>query len=321
MIRFEGKAYQSLEMESVLDCLERNGVKVPCSCRSGICQACLMKAVDGKPPSVSQKGLKPSLISQNYFMSCSCAASQELEVTLPDAKGLIYKSRVLEKFALSAEIVALRLERPEDYEYFSGQYLTLYKNETTGRSYSLASVPELHDYLELHIRRVPGGEVSNWVHDNLSVGQELNIGHAVGHCFYVSGHPNQPLLLIGSGCGLAPLAGILQFALLQGHSGPVCLYHGSRNIQGLYLSSTLNDLREQYPNFEFVQSLSQASDFPLPQGRATDLALKDHPDLSGWRVFVCGTSEMVKATKKAVFLAGASMQDIYCDEFVTARHC
>lgn len=325
MIRFEGKAYDSKDNETVLDCLERNGVSVPCSCRSGICQACLMRATDGKPPSSAQKGLKPSLVSQNYFMSCSCVASQDLEISFPaSTTGLVFSSKVLNKCKLSDEIVRVRLQRPDNYEYFSGQYLTLYKKKGLGRNYSIASVPDRDGFLELHIRRVPGGAVSNWAHDQLHEGDEISIGHAIGNCFYVAGHPTQPLLLIGTGCGLAPLAGILQAALLQGHQGDVKLYHGSRSVQGLYLSDSLEGVRQQYPNFSYSQCLSAKkhdTQTSFRHGRATDLALQDNPDLTGWRVFICGTTDMVKATKKAVFLTGASMQDIYCDEFVQTKFC
>ena len=50
-------------------------------------------------------------------------------------------------------------------------------------------------------------------------------------------------------------------------------------------------------------------------GRAADLALAAHPDLTGWRVFLCGHPGMVKTSKKLSYLAGASMADIYSDPF------
>ena len=321
MITFEGKAYQSEQNESVLECLERNGVAIPSSCRSGVCQGCLMKSVDGSPPSNAQKGLKPSLVSQNFFMSCSCSASEDMEVSLPNSNELQFDTLVLEKFVLSPEIVGLRLQRPENYEYFSGQYLTLYKHEYLGRSYSLASVPDTDDYLELHVRKVPGGAVSTWIHEQLSPGDSLRISHAAGHCFYVDYDLDQPMLLVGTGCGLAPLVGVVRAALLQGHRGPIKLYHGSSNITGLYLKDKLAKLAEQFDNFEFVQSVSRDNLAGVREGRATDVAMAENPNLAGWRAFVCGTTDVVKATKRAVFMAGASMADIYCDEFVKTSYC
>ncbi|MDH5325867.1 MAG: FAD-binding oxidoreductase [Gammaproteobacteria bacterium] len=321
MVRFEGKKYQAEAEESVLECLERHGISVPNSCRSGICQGCLMRTVDGNPPSSAQKGLKSSLISQNYFMACSCKASLDLEVALPNSEGFIFDTQVVQKQQLSPEIVCVRLTRPENYDYFSGQYLTLYKEAGLGRSYSLASVPHMDDYLELHVRKVAGGTVSTWIHEELCEGDSLQISHAAGNCFYVDSDPDQPLLLIGTGCGLSPLVGVIRAALTQGHRGPIKLYHGSSNAAGLYLFERLRHLSEDYPQFTFVQSQSRNAPENVRHGRATDLALADHPDLKGWRAFICGTTEVVKATRRAVFLAGTSMQDIYSDEFIVPKYC
>jgi NAD(P)H-flavin reductase len=54
----------------------------------------------------------------------------------------------------------------------------------------------------------------------------------------------------------------------------------------------------------------------MQSGRAVDAALADFAQLSGWRVFLCGREDMVKAMQKKSFLAGASMQDIFADPFV-----
>ncbi|WP_455200171.1 2Fe-2S iron-sulfur cluster-binding protein [Kaarinaea lacus] len=40
MIRYEQESYRSEKNESVLDCLSRNGIAPPHSCRSGLCQEC-----------------------------------------------------------------------------------------------------------------------------------------------------------------------------------------------------------------------------------------------------------------------------------------
>jgi NAD(P)H-flavin reductase len=46
-----------------------------------------------------------------------------------------------------------------------------------------------------------------------------------------------------------------------------------------------------------------------------DVALNENPDLSGWRVFLCGHPEMVKSAQQKTFFAGASMRDIFADPF------
>ena len=63
-----------------------------------------------------------------------------------------------------------------------------------------------------------------------------------GNCFYIPDNPEQNLLLIGTGCGLAPLYGIIRDALAQGHRGAIKLYHGSKTVESLYMSKELKVL-------------------------------------------------------------------------------
>jgi NAD(P)H-flavin reductase len=51
------------------------------------------------------------------------------------------------------------------------------------------------------------------------------------------------------------------------------------------------------------------------QGIVLDVALAENPDLTGWRIFLCGNPNMVKAAKQLTFFAGASMRDIFADPF------
>ena len=60
-ITLEGRAHEIDGGETVLEGLLRDGVSVPHSCRNGICQSCLMRAVEGTPPEAAQKGLKEGL--------------------------------------------------------------------------------------------------------------------------------------------------------------------------------------------------------------------------------------------------------------------
>lgn len=320
MIIFQGQEYEREPQETVLDCLLRHGVDAPHSCRSGVCQTCLMQAVKGDPGENAQKGLKPSLVSQNYFLSCSCHSEQDLEIMLPNTQSFQFPSRVVSKDPLTNEITRIRLEKPSSFAYRPGQYLSLYNPDGVARSYSLASVPVLEPFLELHIRHVKKGLISEWVRQDLRSGDEVIIGQAIGNCFYVNDQNGQTLLLIGTGSGLAPLYGIVRDALHQGHTGKIKLYHGSGSVAGLYLMEELRVLARRHANFEYFPCVSQeAPQDGMLSGRATDRALSDNPKMSGWRAYICGNPEMVNATGRAVFLAGISLQEVYTDSFLPSK--
>jgi ferredoxin-NADP reductase len=163
---------------------------------------------------------------------------------------------------------------------------------------------------------LPKGRVSGWIHEQLRVGQTVELRGPSGNCFYVPGKPEQPLLFIGTGSGLAPLFGIIRDALHRGHTGPLRLYHGSRDIQGLYLAGELRDLARDYSQFDYVPCLSGPEvSAHHAAGRAHDVALAEIPELKGWRVYLCGHPVMVQQAQMRAFLAGASLQDIHADAF------
>ncbi|MDP1166043.1 hypothetical protein Q6281_31615, partial [Klebsiella pneumoniae] len=74
----------------------------------------------------------------------------------------------------------------------------------------------------------------------------------------------RPLILIGTGSGIAPLHGILRDALRQGHTGPIHIYHGTRQPEDLYLDQSLHDLASRHDNVHYYPCVSQPDAPPSP---------------------------------------------------------
>lgn len=316
-VKFGGQSYDCNGV-SVLDCLTAQGIAIPSSCHSGLCQTCMMQAINGRVPGHAQKGLKPTYIEQGYFLACSCFPEEDLEIVLPKEVFAKITTTVTDVSLLAKDILGIKLQVPVSFKYRAGQFINLYKDENTSRSYSLASLPALNEDLFLNVRKVPGGIVSNWIYDTFNVGGQVTISAAIGDCFYVAGSPEQNILLIGTGSGLAPLYGIVRDALLNKHKGEIHLYHGNYDATGCYLVAELKLLEQQHHNFKYIPCVSDV-DAQIPAGGAKgmvlDVALSKDPDLSGWRIFLCGNPAMVSAAKTQTFLAGASMSEIFADPF------
>lgn len=305
---------------SVLDACLEGGVAVPHSCRSGACQCCLMQAVEGTPPPESQVGLKPSFKAQGYFLACQCKPAEPLTIRLPDMAATKVAATVVGLDRLGAGIVALRLKPATPFAYRAGQYATLWRDAMLGRSYSLASLPGIDPYLEMHVKKMPGGRMSGWVHDGLAVGDRLSLQGPAGDCFYLPASADQPILMVGTGCGLAPLYGILRDALRSGHQGPIHLCHGGVTAAGLYLVDELRALAEAHPGFRYHPCVLRDDGPALPPGTvvgAVDkLALGLAGRLKGWKVYLCGAADFVQPLRRKVFLAGAAIADIHADAFL-----
>lgn len=315
-----GQVAESQPGETVLNALLRSGITVGHSCLAGACQSCLLRATGGAPDPRGQVGLRDSLKERGYFLACVTPASADLMLTTASDDGLQVAATIAETAMISDSVLRLRLATEQPLPYRAGQFVNVVREDGLTRSYSLASVPGIDALLELHIRIYSPGRMSSWL-ASLPVGHRLQVRGPAGDCFYVTGRAEQPLLLIGSGTGLAPLYGIARDALAQGHRGPIMLLHGGRHVSGLYYGAELARLAAAHPTLQVRPCVMEGS-----PNLSSDIAvapLGEHlkallPSLTGWRAFLCGDPLLVQALRRQIFLAGARRHDIAADAFVTA---
>jgi len=321
-LKFKDNVFTVSAGDTVLDTLLEQGHAIPNSCRAGACQSCVMQVTKGNVPENSQKGLKDSQKAKGFFLACSCSPKEDIDIQLVDTEQLRISASVSEINKLSDDVIGLKIKVTDEFEYRAGQYVTLWKDAHLGRSYSIASLPEKSEELCFHIRHVQDGQFSGWVHNELQVGDALSVQGPAGDCFYTSGHPEQNLLLIGTGTGLAPLYGIIHDALKQGHTGEIHLLHGALNPTGLYLTDELMKLAQQHSNVIYhpcVINAEKSTIRNLTEGDISKIALETVPQPKGWKSFLCGDEELVKTLKKKIFLAGSNMNDIYADPFIQSK--
>ena len=316
-ITFQGQKYACSADEPLLDALNRQGTNLPFGCRAGVCQACMLKAMEGEPPEAAQAGIEQKLKDQNYFLSCLCKPESDMAVELPDPADKYHSSIVFEKTWLNKSVVCLRISRPDGFEYTPGQFVNLLQADTgIVRSYSLASCCDDDGFLEFHIRVLPDGAMSNWIAESVENGTFLLISDAMGNCCYHNNYHDFPLLLAGTGTGLAPLYGILRHAITAGHQQDIYLLHGGLNREGLYYEEQLHQLVADTDNFYYIPSVLNGR---APEGgqqgaidKQLELLLKKHKQ---WRVFLCGDSNTVTTMRETCLAHGVDESEIYTDAF------
>ncbi len=318
-LKFRDKTYEVGDGATVLDVLLEHGQEVPNSCRAGVCQSCLMQVVEGEVPEQAQKGLKDSYRAKGLFLACSCQPQADLAVSLPDAAQLRVSAEVTGIRPLSEDVMELVLQTDAPFEYQAGQFVTLWRDERLGRSYSIASLPDDDNGLMFHIRKVARGEFSSWVHEDMKPGDRLSVQGPAGDCFYIPGQPDQDILLIGTGTGLAPLLGIVHDALRHGHRGRLQLIHGAQHPSGLYGHETLTALARDHDNLIYhpcVLNAEDEMDAGIRQDTVEGLVKALVPKPAGWKAYLCGDPDLVNKLRKQLFLAGCNMKDINADAFI-----
>ncbi len=320
-ITFEGMRYCKRPGESVLEALLRGGANVAFSCRRGSCHVCALQVTEGEVAPVAQRGLRAELVQAGLFKPCVATECGALSICRPDTTQWVSSALVHDKQRLSPTVFRLLLETGLDVTWKPGQFVHLKGPEGDWRTYSIASLRQQDYLLEVHIKHWPEGKVSSWVASTVKPGMAIEFRGPFGACTYESTFDGRPLLLVATGTGIAPLSGIAREALVRGHRGSVYLYHGARNAQELYLHEQLNSLASEQGEFTYAGCVSdpELKDSTLSEhtyaGRALDVALGRHADLTEYEVFLCGNPAAVTAGRAGALARGAQRSRIHADPF------
>ncbi len=318
-ITYEERTIECRAGDSVLDAMLEAGEPVPHSCRSGICRCCMMRAVSGEPGAAAQAGLSLPLREQGFFLPCVCIPKGDLVVAKPTDAIASAAARVERVEIVGRDVARVLVCVPTPFEFRPGQFVNIVRSDGLARSYSVANTPTENGTLELHVRRVPGGRMSGWLHDTARSGEAVEVRGPFGECHYQSTDPDEPIVLIGVGTGLAPLMGILRDAVTRGHRGPISLFHGARDPGGFYLVDDLREFARSCPLFSYHRCALEGHPEPDLHIAPLDRVVRERiPSFAGRRVFICGDPDFVKTMRKAAFLAGAPMKAIHSDSFVAS---
>ena len=308
----------------MLDALARAGVKVPSSCRAGACQSCLVQVTHGAIPERSQIGLKDSLRSQNFVLACQSIPVGDVEVSVDAAQDLEVPARIHDVVRLGEDVLRVDVRIARAIGHRAGQFVTLIRDDGLARPYSVASAADHRggEFIELHVRVLSPGRMSQWLASEAARGANVRVRGPSGECFYVPGKSDQPLVLAGTGTGLAPLWRIARDALASGHRGPIELWHGARTPAGLYLRGELERMALEHENFSYracvLEGAPSGADASERVGMLDELLLKSTRVFDGPRFYLCGDATLVQRLKRALCVRGASLKEIYADAFVNA---
>lgn len=317
-VTYQGAVHEVRPGQTVLEALLEGGAEIAHSCRAGACGACVVQATSGAVPELAQRGLRESWRMRGYLHACMCRPTEDLTLE-PLGDGARVTAHVVSRLPLSPSVTRLRIGLDAALPARPGQYVTLHRRGVA-RSYSIAALPA-PDQLELHVRHLPGGQLSPYLCEQAQPGDELAVQGPMGDCVYLGGRPEQPLLLAGTGTGLAPLWGVLHDALAQGHHGPIYLFHGALEASGLYLVEELRELAARHGNLRYSASVLREGETPagIVRGSIDQVIARHLPKTTGMRAFLCGDPAIVTALKKKLFLSGTALRDIAADAFLPAK--
>ncbi|GAA3831951.1 ferredoxin--NADP reductase [Nocardioides panacisoli] len=185
----------------------------------------------------------------------------------------------------------------EKFAYKPGQFLTLaVPSDQTGiaaRCYSLSSSPHDGGPLTVTVKRTAEGYASNWVCDNLSVGDTMRVLPPSG--IFTPADINADLLLFAGGSGVTPIMSITRTALADG-KGRIVLFYANRDEGSVIFAEELTRLSAENPDrLQVIHWLESVQGLPTPeQVKAFASQYLDHD------AFVCGPAPYMKLVTTAL---------------------
>lgn len=332
-VRIQGSehAFDVHEGESVIDAALRNGLMLPYSCRSGSCGTCRGRVVAGAVgyPNGYPPALEATEAEAGDALFCQARPESDLVIAVREVReaGDIIPRKLparvtgIEDLAPDVRRLWLRLPAGTRLAFLAGQYLDILLRGGRRRSFSLANAPHDDERLELHVRHLPGGAFSGHVFEGMREGALLRFEGPLGN-FYLRDESPRPMIMVAGGTGFAPIKGIIEHALYIGVTRPVHLYRGARARQDLYLDALPQRWAAAHDHVHYTPVLSEpqgADDWQGATGFVHGQVLADHPDLSGFDVYMSGPPPMIEAAKRDFASAGLDPSRLFYDSFEQAR--
>ena len=313
----------------ILDAALQQGIAFPYGCRGGACGSCLgeIRAGNVSYPDGLPMALGEEDVAEGKALFCQAVAESDLSIHVPEIKRdteieiktLPARVEGLRKLSHDVMEMTLKLPATERLQFLAGQYIDFLLKDGRKRSFSIANAPSNDDYLELHLRHVPGGYFTDQVFNEMQEKSLVRIEGPHGSFYLRDDSQQSPIILMAGGTGFAPLKAMIEQMLAEGMTTrPIHIYWGVRTEADLYHDALAKKWAFQYENIHYTPVLSAANKQDNWQGRTGfvhQAVADDFADLSTFEVYMSGPPPMINAAKTLFSQQGLESNKMYSDAF------
>ena len=219
----------------------------------------------------------------------------------------------------------LRAVESRGFRYRPGQFMTLnleIEGVRVNRCYTLCSSPTRPDTLNITVKRVPGGLVSNWLHDRLRPGMRLSATGPAGTFCFPPGPvkvPARAQLYLSGGSGITPLMSMSRAWADLGLDADVHFIHAARTPQDVVFADELQVLARSLPRWRATIVCEGRGSTPGYSGLVGRLNLpllqSQVPDFLDREVWCCGPAPFMAAVRGMLAEAGFDMARYHEESF------
>jgi len=328
-----GETIELAPGQTLLDACLRAGIYLPHACGHGLCGTCKVSVLEGEVDHGNASSFALMDFERDEGRALACSARARGDVTIEadideDEDGEHHPVRdfsasVARITKLTPDILGIWLQLPAPGIAFqAGQYVNVaIPGLAEPRAFSIASPPADGCLIELHVRLVPGGAGTKWLHEALRAGDTLKISGPYGR-FYVRRSVRKPRLFLAGGSGLSSPKSMILDLLEKEDSNPITLVHGARRPHDLHFRQEFEALATRHEKFRYIPVLSAVQPEDDWQG-ATGFVHEEAERLyngrfAGAQAYLCGPPPMIEACIGTLMRGRLFEADIFTERFVTA---
>jgi len=217
----------------------------------------------------------------------------------------------------------IRLEVPDWPGHVAGQHVDVRVTAPDGysavRSYSIASASNSERRIAITVERLPSGEVSPYLTQQLAVGDRLELRGPIGGWFVWRSEQTEPIQLIAGGSGIVPLMAMIRSRTAAGGTAPFRLLYSIREPGAVFYRDELQVLSEHDQSVSLTYAYTRATpiNWPRPPGRidAATIANATWPPNLSPTCYVCGPTSFVESAAGFLIASGNSPDRIRTERF------
>lgn len=217
----------------------------------------------------------------------------------------------------------ITLSLPDWQGHVAGQHvdvrLTAQGGYSAVRSYSIASASNSEKQIEITVERLPNGEVSPYLTQELAVGDQLELRGPVGLWFVWHTEQREPIQLIAGGSGIVPLMAMMRSRVATRSTPPFRLLYSVRAPEAIFYRNDLQTLpgKDSSVVVNYAYTRTAPKDWPRLPGRIDkDLILSaTWPPSASATFYICGPTGFVESVADLLSTVGNPRENIRTERF------
>ncbi len=252
---------------------------------------------------------------------CTVILGKNKDIRVTETRKIGWElGKIIDIKSISPKVKLFTIETKKLHRIEPGQHFDIKLTSDSGysaqRSYSVISNSNYTNQFDFGISKITHGEVSKYLHEKISISQNLLIRGPIGKYFNLK-KTTESVILIAGGIGITPFIFYLR---QKNYKNKISLIYSAKNQEEFLFKEELENKNKLYNNFNLLVTLTKEKKqtWQGPDSRINSKiikkVIKNHSGLKT-TYFVCGGSSFVENISSRLIKIGIEYQDIKIERF------